>query len=137
MGKCSGLHCDGCGGGGGPAAVAVLIVLAVVGAGIYHVRHGIETVIEITGLTLLSVAGLALVTGGAYAAVRIRARVLDARARRTIPARAQVIRLGEPPIVTGPATGHAIEAPRQRTDGWPLAGDWQEINPSTDRRTSS
>ena len=135
--KCPGLHCDGCRDGGGPAAVAVLVVLAVIGAAIYHVRRGIETAIEITGLTLLSMAGLALAVMAVYATVRIRARVLEARARRTIPARAQVIRLGEPPIVTGPATGQAIEAPRQRTDGWPLAGDWQEINPSTDRRTSS
>jgi hypothetical protein len=135
--KCPGLRCDGCGDRGSGALVAVLVVLAVIGAAIYHVRRGIETAIEITGLTLLSMAGLALITGGVYAAVRIRAHVLEARTRRTIPARAQVIRLREPPIVTGPATGHAIEAPRQRTDGWPLAGDWQEINPSTDRRTSS
>lgn len=131
--KCPGLHCDGCRDGGGPAAVAVLVVLAVLGAAIYHVRRGIETAIEITGLTLLSLAGLVLLTGGVCATVRIRARVLEARARRTIPARAQVIQLGEPPIVTG----HAIEAPRQRTDRWPLAGDWQEINPSTDRRHPS
>ena len=136
---CKGLHCEGCGGGGGGlAAVAVLVVLAVIGAAVHAIWHQLVEAVEIIGVILLSGCGLALAAGGVYAAVRIRARVLEARARRTVPARARVIQLGaEPPIVIDSTTGNAIDAPRQRAAGWPLRGRWQEIKPSTDMRTSS
>ena len=41
--------------------------------------------------------------------MRIRARQLEARARRTVPAPSRVVRLGEPPIVIDSTTGQAIE----------------------------
>jgi len=136
MRRCPGLHCDGCGDGGGPVLIAVLVVLAIIGAVVHAIWHQLVEAVEIVALVLVSGCGLAVAAGGVYLAMRIRARQLEVRARRTVPARAQVIRLGEPPIVIDSTTGQAIEAPRQRTAGWPLAGRWEEINPSTDRRTS-
>ena len=134
---CKGLHCDGCGDGGGGALIAVLVVLAIIGAVVHAIWHQLVEAVEIVALVLVSGCGLAVAAGGVYAAVRIRARVLELRARHTVPAPARVVRLGEPPIVIDSTTGQAIEAPRQRTAGWPLPGRWQEINPSNDRRTSS
>ena len=136
--KCSGLHCPGCGDHGGGKLAALVVVLAVVGAIVHAVWRQLVEAVEIVALVLLSAAGLALAAGGVYLGMRIRARQLEARARRTVPAPSRVVvRLGEPPIVIDSATGQAIEAPRQRPAGWPQPGQWQEINRSADRRTSS
>ena len=127
--KCPGLHCDGCRDGGGGALVAVVVVLAIIGAVIHAIWHAIVEAVEVVALVLVSAAGLAVLAGGVYAAVRIRARVLEARARRTIPAPARVVRLGVEP------DRQAVDAPRPRP-AWPLAGRWEDIKSSTDRRTS-
>jgi hypothetical protein len=121
---CKGLHCDGCGGGGGLAVV--LIVLAVIAAGAWHVRHGIETGLEIVFWSIVGCVGLAVAGGLVYGAVRWRARVRDRQARTVIPARAEVVRLGD-----GQDRARAIEAPRPAS--WPLPGQWDEIRPRIGR----
>jgi hypothetical protein len=123
MGHPDGAHTHGSSGGGG--LVVVLVVLAVVGAVLHAIWHTLVEVVEIVALVLVSAAGLAVAAGAVYAGVRIRARVLEARDRRTVPARAQVIRLGAEP------ERPAVEAPRQRPAAWPLSS-WEEIR--TDRR---
>jgi hypothetical protein len=126
-GKCPGLHCPGCGDGGGGLAV-VLVVLAVIAAAGYHVRHGIETGLEIVMWSIVGAAGLAVAGGLVYAGLRIRASVRARQPRTVIPARAEIVQLRaelfDPP---------AIEAPRPRAASWPLPGQWDEINPSTER----
>ena len=91
--KCSGLHCPGCGDSGG----GLLVALVVIGAVIHAIWHALVEAAEIAALTLLSAAGLAAVAGLVYTAVRIRARAVASRERQTIPARAEVIRLGAVP----------------------------------------
>jgi len=68
MSKCPGLHCPGCGGGGGSGASALLVLLAVIiiAAIARPVVHAAEVVLEVTLITVSSVAGLA-VLGGAGA----------------------------------------------------------------------
>ncbi len=135
---CRGLHCHGCGDGGGGALIAVLVVLAIIGAIVHAIWHEVVEAVEIVALVLLSAAGLAVLAGGIYLAVRIRARVLDAsRTRRTVPMPARVVRLGD--VTHGsinadvPGMGRpAIEAPR-----WPLAGQWDQIKPSNERESNS
>lgn len=132
MGHPDGAHTHGSG-GGGMLLVVILLVLLVGGAAakaVSAVWHTIVTVLEIAAYTALSIAGAAMLAGTGYLAWRIRVRVLAARAQRTVPARAHVVQLGaEPPPVTGPAMGKAIEAPRQQAGGWPLPGWWDEVRP--------
>jgi hypothetical protein len=123
--SCKGLHCDGCGGGGGLAVV--LVVLAVIASAAWHVRHGIETGLEIVMWSIVGAAGLAVAGGLVYAGLRIRASVRARQPRTVIPARAEIVRLGVEPERS------AIEASRPRAASWPLPGQWDEINPSTER----
>jgi hypothetical protein len=124
MGHPDGAHTHGSSGGGGLAVA--LIALAILAAVLHAIWRQLVEVVEITGLVILGMLGLALGAGAVYAGVRIRARVLEVRARRAIPARAQVIQLGRP------AERPAVEAPRQRPAAWPLSGWREEIR--TDRR---
>lgn len=128
--SCPGLHCDGCPDGGGGALVAVLAVLAAIVAVVYHFRRGVETAVEITALTILGLAMLALAAGGAVVAADMRRAARRRQIQRAVQARAQVIRLGAEP------ERPAIEAPRQRP-AWPLAGQWQEVDVRADRRSPS
>jgi hypothetical protein len=109
-----GAHTHGSSGGGGLAVA--LIALAIVGAVLHAIWHTLVEVVEIVALVLVSAAGLAVAAGGVYAAMRIRARVIESRPRPVIQARAEVVQLGVTP------ERDAIEAPRQRVDGWPLPG---------------
>jgi hypothetical protein len=106
--KCEGLHCPGCGDHGGGELVALVVIVAIIGAVVHAIWHTIIEAAEIVALVLVSAAGLGLAAGGIYLAVRIRARQLEARARRPVPARAQVIRLGVLP------ERNAIGAPAPR-----------------------
>lgn len=132
--SCKGLHCDGCGGGGGLAVV--LVVLAVIAAAAWHVRHGIETGLEIVMWSIVGAVALGLAGGLVYAGLRIRASVRARQPRTVIPAR--VVQLGAEParhleVGATPTGSPAIEAPRPRVASWPLPGQWDEINPSTER----
>ena len=122
---CRGLHCEGCGDGNGGLVLAVLAVLAIVGAVVHAIWHQLVEAFEIAALVLGSAAALAVLAGVACLAVRIRARQLAHRAPRTVPMPARVVRLG------AESGREAIEARR-----WPLAGRWEQVNPSNDRRTS-
>lgn len=138
--SCKGLHCPGCGDGGG-GLVVVLIVLAVIAAAGYHVRHGIETGLEIVMWSIVGGVALALAGGLVYAGLRIRASVRARQSRTVIPARAEVVQLSNPSVKSSPPGGQlltgefdsapAIEAPRPRAASWPLPGQWDEI--STER----
>ena len=134
--RCEGLHCDGCGGGGGLVLV-VIVALAIIGAIVHTIWRQLVEVVEVVALVLVSAAGLAVLAGGVYLAVRIRARMTSPGPSTQPPMPARVVRLGEPPIVTDSAIGRAIEAPRQHTAGWPLAGRWEQIKPSNDRESNS
>ena len=94
MSRCPGLHCSGCSGNGGGGLAAVLVALVVLGVAIRAAWHAIVTALEITAYVVCGSAGLAVVLGTTYAALRIRARVARSGPRQTIQARAEVIRLG-------------------------------------------
>jgi hypothetical protein len=127
--SCKGLHCPGCGDGGG-AGLAVLAVVAVIlGLVLHAIWHTLVEVVEIIALILLSGLGLAAAGGLVYAGLRIRASVRARRPRAVIPARAEAVQPGR-------QLGPAIEAPRPQAARWPLAGQWADINPRTDRRSS-
>jgi hypothetical protein len=75
--SCKGLHCPGCGhGGGGLAALVVLavIIIAAIARPVAHaagaVGHAVLEALEITGIVLVSTAGLAVLGGMAYGAHR-------------------------------------------------------------------
>jgi len=81
---CKGLHCPGCGqGGGGPAALLVVLGVVLVAAIARPVVHAAEVVLEVTLITVSSVAGLAVLGGAAYGAARLHH--WQARNRQTIP----------------------------------------------------
>jgi hypothetical protein len=126
--RCPGLHCPGCKDKGGAGLIALVVVLVVVGAVLRAIWHTLVTVLEIAAITAASIAGLALVAGGAYAAVRVGRYVLERRARRPIPVRAQVVRLGAE-LVSAEPERPAIDQPRQQAAGWPLPGWWEEVKP--------
>lgn len=93
---CKGLHCEGCGGGhgGGGGLIALVTVLAITGAVLHAIWHTIVEVADIAALVVVSATGAAALGGGAYAVSRIRARILEQRARRPAAVRAEVIPLG-------------------------------------------
>ena len=133
-----GLHCAGCGSPAGLAGVVVVLggtALAVhaVWREIIAVVRVIVLTVEIAALVVVGSAGVALVGLGVVGALRLRARILAARASRAVPA-AQVIQLRASQAVTGAGMA-AIEAPR--TVRWPLPGTWQEINPSNEEQRAS
>lgn len=96
--NCPGLHCPGCGGGGGAA-----VVLVVAGAVAYAVHavwhqiieliHGILLVLEITGIVLVSAAGLAVLYAITRGVLYVRARIQHRPAPRQ-PIPAWVVHLG-------------------------------------------
>ena len=118
---------------GGAGLVALAVVLVIVAAVLHAIWHTIVEAAELAALGVVSVIAAAALAGAAYAALRIRAYVLEQRARRPVPVRAEIIRLGAEPV-REPGRP-AIEAPR---DHWPLPGWWEEIRPHIghdDRRT--
>jgi len=111
--KCPGLHCDGCRDGGGGLAALLLVVLAVIIAAaarpVAHaadaVGHAVLEALEITGIVLVSAAGLAILAGMAYGAHR--AYRWHAVNRQAIPRQGHMAQR-----LSGPQSA-AIGAPRK------------------------
>lgn len=84
MSTCPGLHCPGCGGGGG--GLAGLAVLTVAGIAVYRVitsravAHAVSTAVTIAEITLVSIAGIVVLTGLTWSGIALR-RAIAARPR--------------------------------------------------------
>jgi hypothetical protein len=137
--NCKGLHCEGCGDGGpggALAAIAVVLVLAsIIVAAVRAAWHDIVTAAEIAAYTVVSIAGVAALTGAGWCAIRIRRHVLQARARRISPQVRAVItdvKAGRPVVIPERPARPAIDAPPARP-AWPLPGQWEQIRPRIGR----
>jgi hypothetical protein len=133
MGHPDGAHTHGSNGGGG---LAVVVVLAILAAVLHAIWRQLVEVVEITGLVILGMLGLALGAGAVYAGVRIRRRVLDARYEINRTARYEINRTGRARVIQldGRTERPAIGAPRQRPAAWPLSGWRQEVKPADEAR---
>jgi hypothetical protein len=122
--------------GGGPAqwgAVVALIVFVLLAAAghkeIGTVMHEVLTVVEITAYAAVGLLVLAVTV---FIVSRRRA-VRRAHARYRY-ARPVTVRTDGSIRVLDADETPALDAPRRRTAGWPLPGDWDEITPRDDDR---
>jgi hypothetical protein len=127
--KCGGLHCNGCSGGGGGALAVVVVLIAIAAIGktvskaVAEAFHVLAVVLEVFLITAASLAGIAILAGLGWAALRIRrAYATRAAAAGSQPA-CQAIPVQSEPL--------AIEPPRVRTD--PVA-DLLPVNAPAERR---
>ena len=89
--------------GGGGGLVALVVVLAISVAVLHAIWHAIVEAAEIAALVVVSAIGAAALVGVTYAALRIRAYVLEQRARREV--RPNVIRLSKTAVQSRPGPG--------------------------------
>ena len=114
------------GGLGGAGLIALVVVLAIAAAVLHAIWRTIVEAAEIAAVTVIAVIAAAVLAGAGYAALRIRRRVLEQRARRPVPVRAEVVQLGAE-VVRAADRQPALEAPHAAS--WPLPGWWDEIRP--------
>ena len=123
---------------GGPAqwgAVVALIVLVLfAAAGHREIAAMLHEVLTIAAITVLSMAGAALLFTAAVIAFRVRAARRARRAPVVIRLPNSVIRL-QSLVDDRPA----LDEPRRAPGTWPLPGQWGEITPrdGDDRRRYS
>ena len=100
--------------GGGGGLVALVVVLAISVAVLHAIWHAIVEAAEIAALVVVSAIGAAALAGVTYAALRIRAYVLEQRARRPISVRAEVVDVFPHPDSAPIAAPRALESPAVR-----------------------
>ena len=100
--------------GGGGGLVALVVVLAISVAVLHAIWHAIVDAAEITALVVVSAIGAGALAGVTYAALRIRAYVLEQRARRPISVRAEVVDVFPHPDSAPIAAPRALESPAVR-----------------------
>ena len=99
--------------GGGGGLVALVVVLAISVAVLHAIWHAIVEAAEIAALVVVSAIGAAALAGVTYAALRIRAYVLEQRARRPISVRAEVVDVFPHPDSAPIAAPRALESARR------------------------
>lgn len=127
MSRCGGLHCPGCGNGGGGGLIAGVIALVVVAAviraalgAVAAAFRAIVPALEIAALTLVSLAGLAAVSGAVYGGYRVNRalrRRAAARPLRVVSVH-PVTEAGTAEPVARPVVSGALEPPRPAPSGW-------------------
>ena len=91
-----------------------MVVLGIVAAVIHAIWHTIVEAAEIAAIVVVSAIGAAALAGVTYAALRIRAYVLEQRARRPISVRAEVIDVFPHQESAPIAAPRALESPAVR-----------------------
>ena len=86
-----------------------MVVLAISVAVLHAIWHAIVEAAEIAALVVVSAIGAAALAGVTYAALRIRAYVLEQRARRPISVRAEVVDVFPHPDSAPIAAPRALE----------------------------
>jgi hypothetical protein len=99
---------------GGGGLVALVVVLAISGAVLHDIWHTIVEAAEIVALVFVSAIGAAVLGGVTYAALRIRAYMLEQRAQRPVQVRAEVVDVFPHPDSAPIAAPRALESPAVR-----------------------
>lgn len=107
--------------GGGGGLVALAVVAVVIAAVLHAIWHTIVEAAEIAALVVVSAIGAAVLAGVAYAVLRIRARMLEQRAREPITVRSVVVKPGaEPggqvPHYAAPALSAPVRLPQDQLE---------------------
>jgi hypothetical protein len=126
MSKCGGLHCPGCGDGGGGGLLAgvfaLVVVAVVVRAALSAVAAAFRAIVpalEIAAYTLVSILGLAAVSGVVYGGYRVN----RALRRRAVARPLRVVSV-RPAGLAGTGDGAelaALEEARTAPPGWPAS----------------